>query len=289
MADMTYTKRMSDRREGRLLRTLPAAVRIVPYIRRHRSESCAVLSDSVEVTGIEDWLREKQNEGWAGLSFLHLLIAAYVRTVSMRPGLNRFVADRRLYSRFDIEVVMLVKRGASVSATETSVKVAFAPTDTVFDVYRRLSEAVDEVKADVAVSEAERVAASLSRIPRFLLPPVMGVLRWLDRTDRLPQSWLAASPYHGSLRICDQGSLGILPLEQPLADFGTVSCALSFGAKRRISEGAAERRYVDYKLSFDRRVADDYYFSGAVKCLKYFLKNPKLLELPPENVEEDVN
>ena len=32
-----------------------------------------------------------------------------------------------------------------------------------------------------------------------------------------------------------------------------------------------------------------YYIALSAKCLKYFLKNPKLLELPPETVEDDVN
>ena len=59
---------------------------------------------------MEKWLREKRAGGWANLGFLHLIIAAYVRTVSMRPGVNRFVSGRRIYARNDIEVILPVKR-----------------------------------------------------------------------------------------------------------------------------------------------------------------------------------
>lgn len=293
MAEFGYTKRTGDRREGRALRTLNAYGRIAPYIQRRRTDAACALSDSVEVAGIEKWLREKRAEGWAGLGFLHLLIAAYVRTVSMRPGINRFVSGRRIYARNDIQVILPVKRGASASATGSCVKVSFSPTDTVFDVYRRVSEAVDTVKADVAPTEAERLASTLMRLPRPLLRLVMAAARVMDYFDWLPRTWLDASPYHGSLLVTDLGSLGIMPAELPLGDFGNVPCAVSFGAKRRAKEmgesGPAERHYVDYRITCDGRIVDSYYYASALKCLKYFLKNPMHLELPPETVEDDLN
>ena len=109
MADLEYTKRMGDRREGRLLRSLTGYQRMAPMALRRRSEAVYSLSDSVEVTSMEQWLRAKRAEGWAGLGFIHLLIAAYVRTVSMRPAVNRFVSGRRIYARSDIQVVLSVK------------------------------------------------------------------------------------------------------------------------------------------------------------------------------------
>lgn len=294
MADLEYSKRMGDRREGRLLRSLSGYQRMAPLALRRRSEAVYSIADSVEVTAMEQWLRAKRAEGWAGLGFVHLLIAAYVRTVSMRPAVNRFISGQRIYARNDIQAVLSVKRSASSSAAETCVKVSFSPTDTVFDVYRRLSEAVDAVKADVATSEPERIAERLTRLPRFLVRLVLAVARALDYFDWLPRSWLDASPFHGSLTVLDMGSLGQLPAECPLPDTGNMACALSFGTKRKVREpddaGAlAERSYVDYRISCDGRITDSYYFASAVKCLKYFLKNPAHLELPPEAIAEDVN
>ena len=294
MADLGYAKRASDRREGRQIRSLSAYQRIMPYLLRRKSEAACSISDSVEVSGIEQWLRQKRAEGWTGLGFIHLLVAAYVRTVSMRPGIHRFISGRRLYARNEVQVVLSVKRGSSSGASETCVKVAFSPTDTVFDVYRRLSEAVDGVKADVTVSEPEHIAGQLMRLPRFLVRLVLAVARALDYFDWLPRSWLDASPFHGSLTVLDMGSLGQLPAECPLPDTGNMACALSFGTKRKVREpddaGAlAERSYVDYRISCDGRITDSYYFASAVKCLKYFLKNPAHLELPPEAIAEDVN
>jgi len=294
MADLGYAKRASDRREGRQLRSLSAYQRLIPYLLRRRSEAQCSVTDSLEVSGVEQWLRQKRAEGWAGLGFIHLLVAAYVRTVSMRPGINRFVSGRRLYARNEVQVVLSVKRGASSSASETSVKVSFSPTDTVFDVYRRLSEAVDGVKADVAVSEPERIAELLMRLPRFLVRAVTRVARFLDYFDWLPRSWLDASPFHGSLTVIDLGSLGIVPADHTLPDFGNIPCAISFGARRKNREAdedglMREHHYVDYRITCDERIVDSYYYASALKCLKYFMKNPAHLELPPEAVEDDVN
>lgn len=294
MADLEYSKRMGDRREGRLLRSLSGYQRLSPMALCRRSEAVYSLADSVEVTALEQWLRAKRSEGWAGLGFIHLLIAAYVRTVSMRPAVNRFVSGRRIYARNDIQVVVSVKRSASASAAETCVKTSFSPTDTVFDVYRRLSEAMDAVKADVATSEPERISEQLMRLPRFLVRLVMAAARVLDYFDWLPRSWLDASPFHASVTVLDMGSLGQLPAECPLPDVGNLSCAVSFGTKRKALEPGeggvmTPRSYVDYRISCDGRIADSYYFASALKCLKYFLKNPAHLELPPEAIAEDVN
>ena len=294
MADLGYAKRSGDRREGRRLRTMDARRSVMPYFMRKRSESLSTLADSVEVSSIERWLLEKRAEGWAGLGFIHLLIAAYVRTVSMRPAINRFVAARRVYARSEIEVILNVKRSSSSEAAETSVKVAFSPTDTVFDVYRRLSEAIDGVRADVIVSESERVASSLALLPRPLLRLVTAVLRIMDWFDWLPRSWLDESPFHGSLLVVDMGSLGTMPVEAAIPEFGDIPCAVSFGAKRKVLEPTedgrcTERRYVDYRFTCDGRIADSYYYASALKCLKYFMKNPAHLELPPETIEDDIN
>lgn len=294
MADSNDLQRMSDRKEGRQLRSLPAAARLAPYITTARDEACRSLADSIEVTGIEQWLKEAREGGWSGIGFIHLLVAAYVRTVSMRPGVNRFVAGRRVYARNDIQVIFPVRRSTTSDAAQTLVKVSFAPTDTVYDVFRRMSEAADEVKANIGASPMEKTAASFARVPRLFLRLTMSVLRLMNYNDWLPRSLLEVSPYHGSLIITDMGSLGVPPETPSLPRFGTLSAALSFGAKRRSYEPekdgqTAERHYVDYRIACDGRTADAAYFAGALKCLKYFLKNPKLLELPPETVEDDVN
>ena len=143
---------------------------------------------------------------------LHFLIATHIRCISMLPGINRFIAGRRIYAHDDITVVMAVKRSLSVDATETTIKVHFQPTDTIFDVYRKLNAKIEEIKTSEEDNNTEEVAEALTKVPRFLLRIAIGVLRALDYFGLIPDSLIEASPFHGSMIITDMGSLRLRPV-----------------------------------------------------------------------------
>ena len=294
MANNSYGKRLGDRKDGRQLRSLDAAQRFAVYAMPRRSDACNVYADSIEVSELEPWLLQKRSEGCKNMGLAHLMAAAYVRTAAVRPGINRFVAGRRVYARNDIQVVLAVRRGITSEAPMTRIKIFCSPTDTIYDVYRRINDAIDEVLSGTGETDFDRSVGSLARLPRFLMRWCMGLLRFMDFHDWLPKSLLDASPYHASLSISDMGSLGTAPVEHHIYDFGTLPCFLSFGAKRRCwesdSEGKVhERRYVDYRITCDERCADAVYYASALKAFKHLLKTPSLLELPPERTEDDVN
>ena len=140
-------RRFGDRKDGRLLRSLPAYAKFMPYIMPSRNDALNLYEESMEVTEVDRRLRRLRVDGYKGIGILHFMIAAYIRVVSMLPGLNRYVAGRRIYASNDITVIMTVKRALTIDATETSIKVHFEPTDTIFDVYRKMNEKIDEIKA----------------------------------------------------------------------------------------------------------------------------------------------
>lgn len=293
MADITYKRRFGDRKEGRQLRSLSPFLKLTPYIMVTRNDACNYFSDRVEVTEIDRYLRAKRAEGYKGMGMLHLFIACYIRTVALRPTLNRFISGQRIFARKNIQVSMAIKRGLSTDASETTIKVDFEPTDTLFDVYRKMNEKIDEIKADTGENNTEKVAAFLFKLPGILLKFALWLIRLADYFDWLPSSLLAASPFHGSMFITDLGSLGIPPVYHHLYNIGNLPLFLAFGAKRRAVEldkdgRIAERKYIDYTVVSDERICDGSYYANALKHLKYFLTNPQLLELPPEKVEEDV-
>lgn len=293
MADIGYKRRFGDRKEGRLLRSLPPYNRITPYIMGKKNDACNQFADSIEITVLDQWFREKRQEGWKGLGMLHLFIAAYVRTVASCPSLNRFVSGQKIYARNNIEVIMTVKKNLTADAEETSLKVIFEPTDTIFDIYRKMNEKVDEIKADDGENGTEKTAGALMKIPGLLLKFAVWFLNFLDYFGLLPQALLDVSPFHGSMIITDLGSIGIPPIYHHLYNFGNLPVFIAFGAKRRVVEldktgTPVERKYVDYRITMDERTADGLTYATAFKYLKYYMKNPAALELPPEKAESDV-
>lgn len=287
-----YKRRFGDRKEGRLLRSLPAFAKFVPFIMPTRNDACNQYEESFEVSDVDRRLRKLRVDGYKGIGILHFIIAAYIRGVSMLPGMNRFVVGRRIYARDNIEVVMTVKRSLAIDATETTIKVVFEPTDTIFDVYRKMNEKIDEIKT-VEGNNTEDVAEAMCKAPRFLLRFALTILRIMDYFGWLPQSLLDASPFHGSMIITDLGSLRIGPIYHHIYNFGTLPVFISFGAKRHAYEldrhgNMVDRKYVDCKFVMDERTVDGHYYAQFLQAFRYICQHPEIVETPPSKVVADV-
>ena len=288
-----YKRRFGDRKEGRLLRSLPAFAKFVPFIMPTRNDACNQYEESFEVSDVDRRLRKLRVDGYKGIGILHFIIAAYIRGVSMLPGMNRFVVGRRIYARDNIEVVMTVKRSLAIDATETTIKVVFEPTDTIFDVYRKMNEKIDEIKTVEGNNNTEDVAEAMCKAPRFLLRFALTILRIMDYFGWLPQSLLDASPFHGSMIITDLGSLRIGPIYHHIYHFGTLPVFISFGAKRHAYEldrhgNMVDRKYVDCKFVMDERTVDGHYYAQFLQAFRYICQHPEIVETPPSKVVEDV-
>ena len=286
-------RRFGDRKEGRRLRTITPLMAFTPFIMIDRNDSCNQFAGAVEISETDRWLRAKRAEGYKGLGMVHLFIAAYIRVLCHLPGLNRFVSGQRVYARNTITINMMVKRGITVDSEETCAKVDFELTDTIYDVYRKMNDAVEEIRSSDD-SGTEKAARILMATPRLLLKLAVKLIKLADYFDWLPMSLLRVSPFHGSMIITDLGSLGIGPIYHHIYNFGNLPVFLAFGAKRREVEldrhgQSVEHKYVDYKIVCDERICDGNYYASAFKYLRYYLKNPHELERAPEKIIEDID
>lgn len=288
-----YRKRSGDRADGRRIRSLNGFFNFIPYIMPQRNDACNQYEESFEISNADRWFRQQRLNGYKGIGMLHLFIAAYVRAIAALPGLNRFVVGRRIYARNNIEVVMAVKRSLAIDATETTIKVEFDPTDTIFDVYRKMNQAIDKIKSSDEENGTEDFANKFKNLPRFVVRFVIWLLTVADYFGLLPKSLLDVSPFHGSMIITDLGSLGIGPIFHHIYNFGTLPVFISFGAKRKVYEldrngNPVERKYVDGKFVMDERTVDGHYYATVFKYINRFISDPSLLEVPPETVVQDI-
>ena len=286
-------RRFGDRKEGRRLRTITPLMAFTPFIMIDRNDSCNQFAGAVEISETDRWLRAKRAEGYKGLGMVHLFIAAYIRVLCHLPGLNRFVSGQRVYARNTITINMMVKRGITVDSEETCAKVDFELTDTIYDVYRKMNDAVEEIRSSDD-SGTEKAARIFMSAPRLLLKLAVKLIKLADYFDWLPMSLLRVSPFHGSMIITDLGSLGIGPIYHHIYNFGNLPVFLAFGAKRREVEldrhgQPVEHKYVDYKIVCDERICDGNYYASAFKYLRYYLKNPHELEHAPEKIIKDID
>ena len=283
-------RRMGDRREGRLVRSLPPITKLMPFIMKDRNDALNSFQDEFEVTNAEAYIREKRAEGKVDFSMLHLLAAAYVRTVSQRPGLNRFVSGQRIYARDNIEINFVVKKEMKLDSPDSSISVRIAPDATVNEVYQALHDAIESAKnEETSFDDFTKV---LDFLPRFIKRFAVSLIYALDYWGLLPKFLTDLSPFHGSIFFTSMASIGLPPVFHHIYNLGNVPLFMAFGVTKKRYEmqkdgSVAEKRYMGYTLVMDERTCDGYYFASAFRYLTGIMRNPRVLEQKPETVVPD--
>lgn len=288
-------RRFGDRKEGRRLRTLDGIHVAMPFIMKDRSDACNTFADEINVTDAELFVREQIISGKENFSMLHVILAAYVRTVASYPFLNRFISGQRIYARHKIEIIMTIKKEMKLDAPETCIKVVFEPTDTIYDVYDKFNAVVSQFNNNSNnESGTDKVSEFFRKFPRIPFRWAVKVIGWLDYWGLCPQALMDALPFWGSMIITSMGSLGIKPIYHHLYNFGNLPVFVAYGTKRKVTSmdkqgNRITRKMIDLKIVTDERTCDGYQYATAFKMWKKYIENPTLLTSPPETVVEDID
>ena len=288
-------RRLGDRREGRRLRTLDGIHVAMPFIMETRNDACNSFTEELNITKADEFVSEQLISGKEGFSMLHVILAAYVRTIAKYPYLNRFISGQRIYHRHNIEVIMMVKRSMSLDAPETAVKVIFDPADTIDEVYEKFYKAVSFVNdGDGSDTGTDKVSGFFRKFPRLLFRLVVRTISALDYWGLCPMALMDALPFWGSMIITSMGSLGIKPIYHHLYNFGNLPIFVSYGTKRKVNEldrqgNVVTKKVIDMKVVTDERICDGFEYATAFKYWRKHIENPRLLIDPPEVVNEDID
>ena len=288
-------RRLGDRSDGRKLRTLQPMNRLMPYIMKNRSDAQNTFADKIEVSKADRLCRQKVLEGKTNFSFLHILLAAYLRTITQSPAVNRFVSGQKIYARNEIVFVMTIKKEMSLSAPDTVIKVKFAPDDTLDDVYEKFNVvATDAIASLDKETSFDKLIKVFNIIPGFILRFIVWVVKCLDYIGILPKAFMDLLPFYGSMIVTSMGSLGINPIYHHIYDFGNLPVFLSYGRKRTVFEydkngNLNKKRYIDIKAVTDERICDGFYFASAFKYFKKIVENPECLETKATELFEDID
>lgn len=272
-------------KEFRRVKTISPMSAVIPFIMVNRTGSQNFISDSVDIEKVEKYIKEKQTQGMQNISMMHVMIAAYIRLVSQRPALNRFIRGQRVWTRKNVEVSLTIKKEMSLDSPDTVVKITLPPSATLEDVYTALNNEIVSYRANPG-GDFDDTARAFTRLPGLIFKFAVASLRFLDYLGLMPKAIAKVSPFHCSYFITSMGSLGIPPIYHHLYDFGSCPVFFSFGAKRRAYEidntGLVRRRqYMDFTFVLDERICDGYYYASALKLLKNILKNPWQLDEVP--------
>ena len=258
-------RRWGDRRDATLLRDVDSLHFIMGIIYPNRADNEAYIAERVNLEPIKDYIATKNYEGIPfKYTFFHVILTALVKTVILRPKLNRFYANENYYQRNKVTAGFVIKKEFADGSEEAMALLEIKPESTI---------------------------DTLNSLPRFLSKAAVRFIRWLDKHGWCPDFLIGKDPNYSSVFISNLGSIHLKSGYHHLTNWGTSSLFCIIGEKKWTplydEHGLVEmQETVDLGLTVDERIADGYYYAKSVRLFKYLLEHPTLLERPlSEEVE----
>lgn len=283
------------RRDGTWLKDTNPMHRLEPFIFKTRNGSIIYFREKLDITHALEYLKEKNlnRPPEKKITLFHVLVAAMVRTATLKPGLNRFIAGKRIYQRNKMQVSYLVKQEKTESARMLAVKETFCPSDTLDRVADQVLVSVDRARHENA-ADSESLVKTFSKLPGWLISLVVAILRWLDNFDLVPESITSSDPFYASAFVANIGSLGVNAPYHHLYEWGTVSLFVAMGKyaeELRLDQTGKliKETFVEITFTVDERIADGFYLARALQTFKQLMEHPEELEKPVERgINSDV-
>ena len=281
------------RPDGRRLKNVDPIVRITPYLMPMRCDAQVFLQHDVDYEKLSRYIVAKSKEGQK-ITFMQIFVASYVRAVSQNPEINRFIFNKQYYARNNCSVSYTVLKDPQDSnSNETTVRVLFDLTDTLFDVRDRMDAAVEAARATEDGDFVIRLARAVLAIPG-VATCLVAIVKLLDRYGLAPGILMRELPFYSGMFITNNGSIGLPAPLHHIYNFGDVSLFIGMGGVRKKAFVDAEgksrmRRWMPLGLTADERVCSGAHYAAFFGDVMRYMDNPEELETPPEKVFFDEN
>ena len=138
----TQKRRRGDRRDGRLLRELDSLHFITGIIYPNRCDNEAYISERIDLTPVKEYIaRRNETETDFPYTYFHLVLTALVKTITLRPKMNRFIVNGNFFQRNEVTASFVVKKQFSDKGAEAHHH--SVSNDRKPDCPERISQAID--------------------------------------------------------------------------------------------------------------------------------------------------
>lgn len=270
-------------RDGKLLRNIDPMRKLMPYLLTTRNGSIVYSPEEIEFDKAKEYIKLKhQSDPELKIGAFEIVIAAAIRTISEYPYLNRFVLGKKLYARNSISISFVVLKIINGNYEESTAKVYFEKTDTIFQVARKINSAIELCRSNT-IKEDDKLISFVSKLPAPLITFIARLFYKLSIIGLLPQKLIDTIPLFSSIYISNLGSIGHDSLFHHLFEWGTTSVFITMGKKTK-QDG---KNILKLSCSIDERVADGVYLVKALRHFSNLIKHPEKLEIPPTKIKED--
>jgi 2-oxoacid dehydrogenases acyltransferase (catalytic domain) len=289
----------NKRPDGTLIRNLHSFRGMLPFLMRNRTESIIYFEQEIDVTETLAYIKKHNkstDDRSKKMTVFHVFLCAFVRSIALRPQLNRFVSGYRYYQRNELSVNFVAKKTLTDDAQEINVKIAFDPKETLESLAARVNLFVTKAKSiegNVNSSETD----FLMKFPRSILRLIMWGFRVLDYWNLAPASMIRVDPMYSTLFLANLGSVGIDAPYHHLFEWGTNGAFAAIGKIKKVysmnSQGEViARDVVKLTYTLDDRISEGIYCARAIDMIKKFVEKPAILsEVPdiPQDILDELN
>ncbi|MDD4987259.1 MAG: 2-oxo acid dehydrogenase subunit E2 [Candidatus Izemoplasmatales bacterium] len=284
------------RSDGKKIKTMDPFMKLTPHIMWDRNDAQVMSLYEINCKGMDDYIFAKRHENNIRLNYMHIVVAATVRLLALRPRLNRFVMNGRFFRRNNIQISIAVKKALLDTAEETTIKLTFDGKENIYEVKDIIDKAVAENATTQAYNNTDKTAKFLTRVPNFLIKLMVGFLKWMDKHGILPKALINVSPFHTSVFITNMKSIKMDYVYHHIYNFGTTSLFVSMGKEKYqpiVVDAETEKigiaKIMKAGLVIDERITDGLYNSNSLKFFKRLMENPESLENRLEELVPDID
>lgn len=280
------------RPDGRRVKSIDPVMRITPYVMPMRCDAQVFLKHRADMEILSRYIRAQKRDRDQQISYMQIIVAAYVRAISANPEVNRFIMNKQLFARNNCSAAFtMLKNPGNADDGEAVVKIKFDLTDTLYDVRDRMTAAVEATRGeDASPGFVDKLLGVLFAVPG-LATVVVSLVRLLDRYGLAPAVLMDELPFYVGMYITNTASIGLHDVNHHLYNWGNVGLFLGMGTPEKVAEtedGETRMvRYLPIGITADERVCSGAHYARFFSDVKRYLEHPELLEVPPESVRFD--
>ena len=276
------------RPDGRRIKGIDPIMRITPYVMPMRCDAQVFLKHRADLEVLHDYVRRQRLEKGEQISYMQIIVAAYVRAVSRNPQVNRFIVNKQLFARNNCSCAFtILKDPHDIEKGEAVVKIRFDLTDTIYDVRDRMEAAIAANRIDQPPGFVEKLVNGLFAFPG-LATVAVALVGLLDRYGIAPAVLMEELPFYVGMYITNVASLKVQDVNHHLYNWGNVGIFIGMGLEERsavVEQGQTRmKRFLPLGATIDERVCSGAYYARFLRDIRRYLKHPELLELPPDEV-----
>jgi hypothetical protein len=277
------------RADGRKLKTADPMFKMMPHLMPKRYDAQVFFKTDIDYTNTRKYINAKRKEGIC-IHFMSMFFTAYLHAIALYPQLNRFIINKTIYARKEVWISFMILRniGPHDEPDEAVIKVKLEFTDTIFDVSKKINNAIKENREANGENVSDKIVSGFMNIP-LLSGLAINIGKLMDKIGLLPKMIIDGSPFHTSLFLTNLTSLKLDTVYHHIYDFGTTSTFISMGSlENNKTTNGEQKNTISMGMVLDERICAGVTFAKGLSQIKKLIANPKLLEFPPRLVRQDI-